>query len=302
MSQELYDIRDPRFLDCVVVYATMEEIVSGCRWTEGPVWMADQGVLVFSDIPNERMMRWVPGQGASVFRQPSNFANGHTRDLQGRLVSCEHGGRRVTRTEPDGTITVLADRFDGKRLNSPNDVIVKSDGTIWFTDPTYGILSDYEGHRAEPEQRARNVFRLDPATGELDPVVDDFVQPNGLCFSPDETRLYIAESGSSHDAAVPSVIRVFDVDGGRLSGGSVFCTIDAGLPDGIRCDVNGNLWSSAEDGVHVFSPEGDLLGKIRVPQRVANLTFGGPKRNRLFITATTSVYLVYVATSGAQRP
>lgn len=302
MAQDIYDIRDPRFLDCIVPYATMEEIATGCRWTEGPVWFGDQGLLLFSDIPNERIMRWVPGQGTSVYRQPSNFANGHTRDLQGRLISCEHGGRRVTRTEVDGTLTVLADSFGGRPLNSPNDVVVRSDGSIWFTDPTYGILSDYEGHRAEPEQAARNVFRLDPATGALAPVVDDFVQPNGLCFSPDEKRLYVAESGSSHDAGVPSIVRVFDVDGDRLRGGGVFCHIDNGLPDGIRCDIAGNLWSSAEDGVHVFSAEGELLGKIMVPQRVANLTFGGPRRNRLFITATTSVYLVYVAATGAQRP
>jgi gluconolactonase len=302
MTEELYDTRDPRFLDCVVIYARMEEIASGCRWCEGPVWFEDQGVLLFSDIPNERIMRWVPDVGASVFRQPSNFSNGHTRDLQGRLVSCEHGPRRVTRTEPDGSITVLADSFEGKRLNSPNDVIVKSDGSIWFTDPTYGILSDYEGFRAEPEQKARHVFRLDPASGALTSVVDDFVQPNGLCFSPDETRLYIAESGSSHDESVPAIIRVFDVEDGKLTDSEVFATIDNGLPDGIRCDMNGNVWSSAEDGVHVFSPRGELLGKIKVPQRVANLTFGGPRRNRLFITATSSVYLLYVAATGAQRP
>lgn len=302
MSEELYETRDPRFLDCVVIYAKMEEIASGCRWCEGPVWFEDQGVLLFSDIPNERIMRWVPGAGTSVFRQPSNFANGHTRDLQGRLISCEHGMRRVTRTEPDGTITVLADSFEGRRLNSPNDVIVKSDGSIWFSDPTYGILSDYEGFRAEPEQAKRNVYRLDPHSGALTSVVDDFAQPNGLCFSPDETKLYIAESGSSHDESVPSIIRMFDVEDGRLTDGEVFATIDNGLPDGIRCDVNGNVWSSAEDGVHVFSPRGELLGKIKVPQRVANLTFGGPRRNRLFITATSSVYLLYVAATGAQRP
>lgn len=302
MTEKLYDIRDPRFLDCVVIYAGMEEIARGCRWTEGPVWFQDHGVLLFSDIPNERILRWVPGQGTSVFRQPSNFANGHTRDRQGRLVSCEHGTRRLTRTEADGSLTVLADSFEGKKLNSPNDVVIRSDGSIWFTDPTYGILSDYEGYRAEPEQGARNVFRLDPATGALTCVVDDFTQPNGLCFTPDEKKLYIAESGSSHDDTVPSIIRVFDVEGERLSGGDVFCTIDNGLPDGIRCDANGNLWSSAGDGVHVFSPEGELLGKIRIPQRVANLTFGGPYRNRLFITATSSVYLVYVAANGVQTP
>ncbi len=217
-------------------------------------------------------------------------------------MSCEHGGRRVTRTEPEGTLTVLADSHAGRRLNSPNDVVVSGDGAVWFTDPTYGILSDYEGYRAEPEQDARHVFRIDPASGAVAPVVSDFAQPNGLCFSPDESLLYIAESGASHDPSVPPVIRRFRVTGRGLSGGEVFATIDCGLPDGIRCDTQGNVWSSAEDGVHVFAPDGVLLGKIRVPQRVANLTFGGPRRNRLFITATTSVYLVYTAATGAQRP
>ena len=302
MNQPFYESHDPRFLDCVVPYGPMDEIATGCRWTEGPVWFGDHDCLLFSDIPNERILRWTPGVGVSTFRQPSNFANGHTRDRQGRLVSCEHGGRRVTRTEADGTITVLADSHGGRRLNSPNDVVVSSDGAVWFTDPTYGILSDYEGYRAEPEQDTRHVFRIDPASGALAPVVSDFVQPNGLCFSPDESVMYIAESGSSHDPAVPSVIRRFRVRDGGLSGGEVFATLDNGLPDGIRCDVAGNVWSSAGDGVHVFAPDGALLGKILVPQRVSNLTFGGPRRNRLFITATTSVYLVYVAATGAQVP
>jgi gluconolactonase len=302
MPQQTYEQLDPRFLDCVVPYSPMDEIATGCRWTEGPVWFNDHGCLLFSDIPNERILRWTPGHGTSTFRQPSNYANGHTRDRQGRLVSCEHGGRRVTRTEADGSLTVLADSFGGRRLNSPNDVVVTSDGAVWFTDPTYGILSDYEGYRAEPEQEARHVFRIDPATGAIAPVVSDFAQPNGLCFSPDERLLYIAESGSSHDPGVPPVIRRFRVDGGALSGGEVFATLDNGLPDGIRCDMNGNVWSSAGDGVHVFAPEGTLLGKIRVPQRVSNLTFGGPRRNRLCITATTSVYLVYVSATGAQVP
>jgi gluconolactonase len=302
MPQPHYDIRDPRFLTCVIPYGPMDEIATGCRWAEGPVWFADHGCLLFSDIPNERILRWSPVGGLSVFRQPSSFSNGHTRDRQGRLVSCEHGTRRVTRTEPDGTITVLADRYNGRRLNSPNDVVVASDGAVWFTDPTYGILSDYEGFRADPEQDARHVFRIDPATGAVAPVVSDFTQPNGLCFDPAERLLYVAESGSSHDPSVPAVIRRFTVTGAGLSGGEVFATIDNGLPDGIRCDTAGNVWSSAEDGVHVFAPDGTLLGKVLVPQRVANLTFGGPRRNRLYITATTSVYQVYVAATGAQVP
>ncbi|MCB1445681.1 MAG: SMP-30/gluconolactonase/LRE family protein, partial [Rhizobiaceae bacterium] len=231
----------------------------------------------------------------------SDFTNGNTRDNQGRLVSCQHGMRRVIRTEIDGTITVLADSFDGKRLNSPNDVVVKSDGTIWFTDPSYGIMSNYEGFKAEPEQATRNVYRLDPQSGRLTVVCSDFGQPNGLAFSPDEAKLYIADSAFSHDPNWPRHIRVFDVrDDGTLGGGGEFCSVDNGLPDGFRVDVAGNIWTSAGDGVHCFSPEGDLLGKILVPQTVANVTFGGPRRNRLFIAATRSLYAVYTATTGAR--
>jgi gluconolactonase len=238
----------------------------------------------------------------SVFRAPSHFANGHSRDRQGRLVSCEHGLRRVTRTEPDGTVTVIADRYRGRRLNAPNDVVVASDGAIWFTDPTYGILSDYEGHRAEPEQPARHVFRVDGLTGEIAAVCDDFGQPNGLAFSPDERRLYVADSAASHDPAAPRHIRVFDVDGARLRGGSEFAVVDAGIPDGIRTDRAGNLWSSAGDGVHCFAPGGERLGKVLVPETVANLCFGGPARNRMFIAGTTSLYAVYLCVTGAQTP
>ena len=298
-----YEIHDPRFRQLIVTSAGLDELYSGCRWAEGPVWFDDANQLLWSDIPNQRMLRWTPEGGVSVYRQPSNFTNGHTRDRQGRLISCEHGGRRVTRTEIDGSITVLADRFEGAPLNSPNDVVVKSDGTIWFTDPTYGIMSDYEGYQAEPEQASRNVYRLDPATGELAAVATDFIQPNGLVFSPDETILYVADSAASHDENLPRHIRAFDVvDGRRLANGRVFCLIDTGIPDGIRTDVNGNLWSSAGDGVHCFDPTGKLNGKIRVPKTVANLTFGGPKRNRLFIAATRSLYSLYVAVTGSQLP
>jgi gluconolactonase len=285
--------------------ARLDKLYDGCRWAEGPVWFNDLNCLLWSDIPNQRMLRWSPdgfGGSVSVFRQPSNFTNGHTRDRQGRLVSCEHGGRRVTRTEPDGTITILADSFGGRRLNSPNDVVVKSDGSIWFTDPTYGIMSNYEGYKADPEQPTRNVYRLDPATGDLAVVADDFGQPNGLAFSPDESVLYIADSASSHDPAWPRHIRAFDVEGARLRRSREFAVIDVGLPDGIRTDIEGNLWSSAGDGVHCFAPDGTRLGKILVPETVANLTFGGPKRNRIFLTATTSLYAVLTATTGAQIP
>jgi gluconolactonase len=296
----IYEIHDEAFRQLIVGSAALEELYSDCRWAEGPAWFADLNCLIWSDIPNQRMLRWAPEGGVSVFRSPSNFVNGNTRDRQGRLVSCEHGGRRVTRTEIDGSITILADRYQGKRLNSPNDVVVRSDGSVWFTDPTYGIKSDYEGYRAEPEQDTRNVYRLDPVSGDLEAAVTDFGQPNGLAFSPDETKLYVADSASSHDIKAPRHIRVFDViDGRRLSNGRIFCSLDNGLPDGFRVDVKGNVWTSAGDGVHCFSPDGVLLGKILVPQTVANLTFGGPRRNRLFITATKSLYSVFVATNGA---
>ncbi|MBV2143638.1 SMP-30/gluconolactonase/LRE family protein [Falsochrobactrum sp. TDYN1] len=288
----------------IVPSADLDELYTGCRWAEGPVWFNDQDCLLWSDIPNQRILRWVPEGGVSVFRDPSNFANGNTRDREGRLITCEHGGRRVTRTEVDGSITVLADSYRGKKLNAPNDVIVRSDGSVWFTDPTYGILADYEGYKAEPEQPTRNVYRLDPGTGELVAIITDFQQPNGLAFSPDETRLFVADSAYSHDEAAPRHIRVFNVvdDGRSVSGGDIFCTIDKGLPDGFRFDTDGNLWTSAADGVHCFSPEGTLLGKIRTPQTVANLTFGGARRNRLFIAATKSLYAVYLTVTGAQYP
>lgn len=302
-QSSIYEIRDPRFRQLIVASAGLEELYSDCRWAEGPVWFGDLDCLVFSDIPNQRMLRYVPGHGVSVFRAPSNFANGNTRDREGRLVTCEHGGRRVTRTEIDGRITVLADSYQSRRLNAPNDVVVKADGSVWFTDPTYGILSNYEGYQAEPEQPTRNVYRLDPATGTLSVVVDDFRQPNGLAFSPDETKLYVADSARSHDETAPSHIRVFDVvDGTALENGRVFCDLDNGIPDGFRVDIAGNVWTSAGDGVHCFAPDGTLLGKILVPQTVANLTFGGPRRNRLFITATRSLYAVYTTATGAQYP
>jgi len=294
---------DKRFIALTVPTADLEVLYDGCRWAEGPVWFGDGGYLVWSDIPNNRMLRWVPDLGVGVFRADANYSNGNTRDREGRLVTCEHGGRRVTRTEPDGSITVIADSYQGKKLNSPNDVVVKSDGTIWFTDPTYGIMSDYEGHKAEPEQEGCYVYRVDPATGTVAVVADDFVKPNGLAFSPDESRLYVADSGRSHDPDGPHHIRVFDVgDDNRLSGGAVFVEVAPGVPDGFRFDVEGNLWSSAQDGVRVFDPEGHPLGHIRLPQMVSNLTFGGPKRNRLFITSTHTLCAIYVGVSGAQRP
>lgn len=298
-----FEVLDERFRYCIVGNGWVEKLHGGMRWAEGPVYFADGDYLVWSDIPNDRMLRWVEGGGVSVFRQPSNHSNGNTRDRQGRLVTCEHGARRVTRTEVDGTMTVLADAFRGKRLNSPNDAVVKSDDTVWFTDPSYGILSDYEGHRAEPEYGGRYVFHLDPRTGALDVLADDFDQPNGIAFSPDESRLYVADTGASHRRDGAHHIRVFDVvDGRRLANGRVFAEVSPGLADGLRLDTDGNVWTSAGDGVHCFAPDGTLLGKVRVPEVVSNVAFGGRNRNRLFITATTSLYAVYVAKNGAQRP
>lgn len=300
----IYEIHDERFRQMIVPSADLDELYTGCRWAEGPVWFNDHGCLLWSDIPNQRILRWVAEGGVSVYRAPSNFANGNTRDREGRLITCEHGGRSVTRTEVDGSITILADSFNGKKLNAPNDVIVRSDGTIWFTDPTYGILADYEGYKAEPEQPTRNVYRLDPASGELTAVITDFQQPNGLAFSPDEKKLFVADSAYSHADDAPRHIRAFSLsaDARSVSGGDVFCTIDNGLPDGFRFDTTGNLWTSAGDGVHCFSPDGSLLGKIKIPQTVANVTFGGPRRNRLFITASKSLYAVYLTVTGTQTP
>ncbi len=303
-----YEIHDRRFRQCVNRNQRVIELWRGAAWTEGPVWFADQGVLLFSDIPNDRILRFVPdltgmGGTVSVYRQPANNANGHTRDREGRLVSCEHGARRVTRTEVDGRITVLADSWNGHRLNSPNDVVVKSDGTVWFTDPAYGIASDLEGHRGEMEYGGCYVFRVDPKTGSIDVVADDFVRPNGLCFSPDEKRIYIVDSGITAVEGGPGHIRVFEVDEhNHVRGGEVFATCDATRFDGIRCDLAGNVWGACDDGIHVLSPAGELLGKIRIPQICSNLCFGGPKRNRLFITASQSLYAVWTPSNGAQWP
>ncbi|OSQ39773.1 SMP-30/gluconolactonase/LRE family protein [Thalassospira mesophila] len=295
-----YEIVDERFRDLVLLNVSLRKLSSGHLWTEGPVWFAAHQCLLFSDIPNQKIYRWMCDGTVNVFRDKSDFANGNTTDPQGRLISCQHGTRTVTRTGHDGRITTLADQFDGKRLNSPNDVVVKSDGSIWFTDPTYGILSDYEGYKSAPEQSHHHVFRLAPDTGVLLPVAWDFTQPNGLAFSPDETRLYVAESGRSHDDTVPAVIRVYDVGADNsLENGRNFASVDTGIPDGLRVDCHGNVWSSAADGVHCFDARGVLLGKILVPETVSNLTFGGPRGNELLITATTSVYAIHVNSAAA---
>ena len=293
---------DPHFADCLIGHARVERLWSGARWSEGPAWFPAGRYLMWSDIPNNRMMRWDETDGSvSVFRQPANNSNGNTRDRQGRLISCEHLTRRVTRTEHDGTITVIADRWQGKRLNSPNDVVVRSDGSIWFTDPSYGILIDYEGERAESEIGACNVYRVDPDTGEVAAVATDFLKPNGLAFSPDESHLFISDTGASHAPGGPAHIRKFTVsaDGRSLSGGAVFSECTAGLFDGFRLDRDGRIWSSAADGVHCIGPDGVLIGKVRIPELVGNVCFGGARLNRLFIAGTTSLYAVYLAVNGA---
>ena len=237
-----YEYYDNRFYDLTVPIAEVEELYSDCRWAEGPVWFNEHSTLVWSDIPNRRLLRWIEGHGVSVFRTETNFINGNTRDRQGRLVSCEHGGRRVIRTEPDGSITVIIDSYDGRKLNSPNDVVVSSDGTIWFTDPNYGIMSDYEGYRANMEQKGCYVYKVSPDTGAVQVVADDFIKPNGLAFSEDEKILYIADSGRSHDPDGPHHIRSFDVSGeNTLSNSRVFCEVEPGIPDGFRVDIYGNV-------------------------------------------------------------
>jgi gluconolactonase len=292
-----YEILQPRFSSFLLGNCRLEKLHTGTRWAEGPCYFADGNYLIWSDIPNNRMLRWTEGLGVELFRHPSNCSNGNTRDRQGRLVSCEHDTRRVTRTEWDGSITVLADRYEGRRLNSPNDVVVKSDGSIWFTDPPYGILSDYEGTKSRSELGGNYVFRLDPASGALSVVADDFDKPNGIAFTPDESQLFVADSGRPHH------MRVFDVQEGKsLANSRVFAECDAGIYDGFRFDTDGNLWTSTRAGVSVYAPNGEILGKIRIPEAVANLTFGGPKRNRLFITATTSLYSLFVNANGVQRP
>jgi gluconolactonase len=297
-----YQVLDARFARLFNPTAHVQKLWSGCHWAEGPAYFPASRTLIWSDIPNDRMLRFDEADGhVGVFRQPSGNSNGNTVDRQGRLVSCEHGNRRVSRTEHDGSIVKIADHYDGKRLNSPNDVVVKSDGSIWFTDPTYGIDSDYEGGRAESEIGASHVYRVDPGNGRVSVVADDFVKPNGIAFSPDERLLYIVDTGRTHGPDNPAHMRVFEVrDNGTLANGRVFADCTAGLFDGFRLDEAGRIWTSAADGVHCYDPDGTLIGKIAVPEVVANVCFGGPKRNRLYICGTTSLYAVFLFANGAK--
>jgi gluconolactonase len=296
------EIVDPSFARYRLSTASVERLATGCRWSEGPVWFGDARCLLWSDIPNNRILRWDEETGmVTPFRKPSNYANGNTRDRQGRLVTCEHGDRRVTRTEYDGSITVLADNFEGRRLNSPNDVVVKSDGSIWFTDPCFGILGHYEGRRSTPEL-PQNVYRIDGRTGAVSVVASDIRGPNGLCFSPDESKLYLVESRAEPNR----LILAYDViDEVSLANSRVLIDAGPGTPDGFRCDVDGNLWCGwgmgrdELDGVVVYNRDGTLIGRIRLPERCANLCFGGLMRNRLFMAASQSLYALYVNTEGA---
>jgi len=298
-DDDIYEIIDPRFAALVNGHARLEQVATGCRWAEGPAWFGGGRYLVWSDIPNDRMLRYDETDGSvSVFRAPAGYTNGHTVDRAGRLVSCEHGGRRVSRTEHDGTVVTLADSYEGKRLNSPNDVIVKSDGSVWFSDPSYGIDSDFEGNKAPSEIGACNVYRIDPASGAVTAVVTDMVRPNGLAFSPDESRLYVADTGATHQPGHPREIRVYDVAGEKPGNGRQFCVSDSGLFDGFRLDSEGRIWTSAGASVACYLPDGTLIGRIRVPETVANLCWGGAKANVLYICATTSLYAVRVMVNG----
>jgi gluconolactonase len=296
-------VLDKRFEPLFAGYGRVERLWTGARWSEGPAWFAAGRYLVWSDIPNNRMLHYFEPSGqVSVFRQPSNNSNGNTVDNQGRLVTCEHLTRRVTRTEADGSVSILADKWNGKRLNSPNDAVVKSDDSVWFTDPAYGIDSDNEGDRAPQEIDGCHVYRVDPRTGEVVRLIDNMVRPNGLAFSPDERLLYVVDTGATHVENGPRHIRRFSVasDGKSVKGGEVFAESTAGLFDGLRVDSDGRVWTSTAEGVHCYDPDGTLIGKILIPEIVANVTFGGAKRNRLFICGTTSLYAVLLMVNGSK--
>lgn len=291
---------DPRFEELVLFNAELEQLAAGFRWVEGPVWFGDQRCLLFNDIPNNRTLRWSEEHGVSTFLEPSDFANGQTRDLQGRLIQCHHRSRSLTRLEHNGSTTTLIQEAQGRRLNAPNDLVVKNDGSIWFSDPLYGLLNDYEGGRQDSEQPPA-LYRLDPESGVAAVVATDFDGPNGLAFSPNEQLLYVAESGAPGASEPRRYIRRFAVngDGQTLRGGEVFHKISSGWADGFRVDEAGNLWCGAADGVHVIAPDGALIGKVLVPQRVSNLCFGDRFGSRLFICASTAIYSLFTGTRGA---
>jgi gluconolactonase len=295
------EIEDPRLAPLVDPAAELRRLWTGGEWTEGPVYVPAEDCVYWSDIPNDRVLRWSEPDGASVALHPAGYSNGHTLDQEGRIVRCEHGGRRVSRAEHGGTLTTIADRYAGGRLNSPNDVVVKSDATIWFTDPPYGIVSDREGHKADSEQAGCFVFRFDSADGSLTVVSDALQDPNGLAFSPDESILYVSDTSADRIDGGNHHLFAFDVvdDGTRLERRRVFAVCDPGLFDGFRVDVDGNVWTSASESVEIYGADGVRLGRIPVPEVVSNCTFGGPSGTTLFITATRSLYALTVATTGA---
>ena len=298
-----FEIIENRFKECIIAHARVERLWTGARWSEGPAWFPAGRYLIWSDIPNNRLLRWDETDGSvSEFRAPSNYTNGNTVDNCGRLISCEHLTRQVTRTEHDGTIRVIADSIHAQRLNSPNDVVVKSDGSIWFTDPSYGILSNYEGQIAQSEIGACHVYRVDPKTHDIEAVGTDFVKPNGLAFSNDECWLFVSDTGGTHEAGGPAHIRKMKVtsDGTALEQGPIFAACSEGFFDGFRLDTDGRIWASAADGVHCLDSSGQLVGKIRIPEIVGNVCFGGSNLNRLFITASSSLYSVYLNVTGAK--
>jgi gluconolactonase len=290
---------DPRFRKYIVTNTPIKRLHTGTLWAEGTAWNGVGKYLVWSDIPNNVQMRWIEEDSrVTTFRNPSGYSNGNTFDFEGRQLSCEHGGRRVVRYEYDGSITVIADKFQGKRLNSPNDIVVHPDGSIWFTDPPYGILGNYEGFKADKELK-EGVYRVDPKTKNIALLTDEMSGPNGICFSPDYRKLYVADTGTGRET------RVYDIDGATVRNSKRFVQMDIpgtttpSFADGIRCDIDGNLWTGARPGVQVFAPNGDRIGMIKLPETCANICFGGSKRNRLFMAASQSLYVVYVQTTGA---
>jgi len=297
-----YDIADPRLAELIDAEAQLHHLADGCTWAEGPVYLAADDSLLWSDVRSNRRMRLDVASGeVTVADAPSNFCNGHTLDHLGRVIACEHGTRSVVRFESDGARVTLADRFDGKRLNSPNDVVVASDGAVWFTDPTYGIDSDAEGYRAESEIGSSNVYRIDPVDGSVTAEITDMVRPNGLAFSLDESSLYVSDTGVSHVDDGPRHLRCFDVDRGHVvGGGDVFATCPEGVFDGFRLDAAGRIWASGEQGVHCYGPDGTLLGTIRLPEVCANVVFGGADRRTLFMTANTSLYSIRTKAVGRE--
>jgi gluconolactonase len=284
---------DNRFRRYIVGNTVIQRLFTGTLWAEGVAWNGVGRYLVWSDIPNNRQMRWIEEDArVTVFRSPSGFSNGNTFDFEGRELSCEHGNRRVARYESNGTVTVIADKFQGKRLNSPNDIVVHPDGDIWFTDPIYGIRGYYEGFKGESETKEA-VYRVDAKTGQIDKVTDEPNEPNGICFSPDYKKVYICDTGTGRE------VRVYDVDGKTLRNSKRFVQFQAGAADGIRCDIDGNVWCGAPPGVQIVAPSGEPIGMIRLPENCANICFGGTRRNRLFMAASQSLYAVYVDTIGA---